>query len=605
VTTEEGKQGPDISPLQERWLLVLALLIGALLLLRPIWPSPFELALGAQASEAPRHFWGLWAVASQLTEHGPFVAHLPLDHPSGYSRHLMDPINLVFFLPGYFLGGGEGGGAILGWNLVHAAWPLLGGLGGYLLARRLLGAREGAAAGALMAGLACATGPYLLATPWLGRSELLPGAAWPLQLWMMDRALSERGRLREAISAGLLLALISLGGWYLAAWMALLTPPIALWMSWRRKGRRAWSAFFRPLGLAALCALLPVLPALSALLEHPPPILSETLRVSVHSGICTPPWLLLPFTGSQGLPGTDLAAYPGTVLMLLALLGAWRVRSARAWLGIGGLLLLLSLGPYLVWSNDAAELQTEPLSLPAQWLEALIPPLRYIWGWCRLGILLTAPLAMAAAYGVAWAWPRMGRLRGQGILLIAVVMVMDHGSDRQPAGVEGSAFDPAPPSELSDALDVLPPGAILQLPFDDAYMSWQLFHGRPVAESLEIEDARELSWLVQRMNLAIDQSREGIELPDLESPQAIRCGEIGAAQLFDAGFSLLVLHRNRLPELHTELGEALERMLGPPAIDGPTLSIWQLSGAQGPERSGCEPQRVELIIPGGAPSGSL
>ena len=67
----------------------------------------------------------------------------------------------------------------MGWNLLHAAWPVLGGLGGWLLARELLD-DDAPAGSALIAAAACATGPYLLATPWLGRTEILPGAAWPL-----------------------------------------------------------------------------------------------------------------------------------------------------------------------------------------------------------------------------------------------------------------------------------------------------------------------------------------------------------------------------------------------------------------------------------------
>ena len=45
------------------------------------------------------------------------------------------------------------------------------------------------------------------------------------------------------------------------------------------------------------------------------------------------------------------------------------------WLGLAAVLLVLSLGPYLVWSNDAAELQQSPLPLPARSFARCPPPI--------------------------------------------------------------------------------------------------------------------------------------------------------------------------------------------------------------------------------------
>ena len=122
----------------ERWALGVAMLIGAVLMLRPVLGDPLHLAVGSLDSEAPRHLWGLWGAATGLWERGPLVSHLDVDFPSGYTRHLMDPINLVFFLPGYWFGGGGSTGATIGYNLVHLVWPMAGAWGGWMLSGLVL-----------------------------------------------------------------------------------------------------------------------------------------------------------------------------------------------------------------------------------------------------------------------------------------------------------------------------------------------------------------------------------------------------------------------------------------------------------------------------------
>lgn len=605
----------------ERAALAGLLFVATVLMGRPILRSPLTLALGSSKSEAPRHFWGLWATAAHLTEWGPFVAHLDVNYPIGYTRHLMDPVNLLFFLPGYWLGGGGTRGATLGYNLVHLGWPVVGGVGGWLLARRLLlatGIARDLAPASLLAAFACATAPYLLATPSLGRSELLPGVAWPLHLWLLHRAVSEDGHSWDAVGAGAVLAAIALGGWYLAAWMALLEPPVALWFA-ARSGR-PWRSSAGRLAMVAVVGVVPTLPALWALLAYPPPILHEEQRVSAHMGICTPPQLLLPFASNQGLPGTDLPAYPGTVVALLALWGAVRFRAARGWVLLGLAILVVSLGPFLVWTNDARALVANPPRLPAWWIEKFIPPLRFIWGWCRLGILVTAPLATAAAWGVVDLARRVRGIRPQAFGLLLVVIALDHARSRMPAGIEGSAFDPAPPQELVALLPKLPRGALLDLPFDDAYMTWQLAIGRPMAESLEVEDVRRNSYLVQKAMALIvawrdrtdplpevpadGSSNQGVERLDLDQvkaaifqPEVQRCASADAEKLGKAGYAAILLHRDRLPDAHLDLTKWLTAALGQPVWDSFDLAVWLARGTPAPDLD-CAVKKIGPIEPG-------
>ncbi len=598
-----------------------AVLLGAvLLMLRPVLHAPLRHALGSPDSEAPRHLWALWTTVLNLGEYGPFTAHLEAGFPDSYTRHLMDPINLVFFAPVQAIVGGAEGAA-LGFSAGHAAWTVLAGLGGWLLVRRLLVAHPQAATAALLAAAACATAPMLMASPWLGRTELLPGAAWGLHLWWLHRALCPRQQERllswDLLGAGLSLAAIALGGWYLAGWLLLLEPPVALIMAWSVAGRdrRAWGRQALRLALIAGLAVLPPLPPLQGLLTLPPPILVAPQRLAAHMGINTPPWLLLPFTGSQGLPGVEVPAYPGWILLLLAAWGAWRrPRAALPWLGLGLGLLVLSLGPYLVWSNTPPAEGVEPLRMPAWYLEALVPPLRLVWGWCRIGILVTVPLAVAAAWGAAELMERLRPLRAQLLVALLALIAVDQATPRKPAGVLSSAFDPSPPSALVEALEALPPGAVLQLPLDDHYLVWQPSLGRPIAESLELEPVRSDSYTVQRVVELLgepaeergprDASRDPQQLAHslhamLGRPEIVPCLQADAKELHQAGFAAVVLHRDRLPDAHEAVARLLKEGLGEPRLDTPALTLWQPRGQAAPAGVECPLEEVEVLVGGG------
>ena len=572
-------------------------------MLRPLLGAGSGLVIGSPKSEAPRHFWGLWATADGLLEWGPFVAHLEVGWPQTYTRHLMDPINLVFFLPGYWARGGGLDGAVAGWTLLHAAWPVVGGIGGWLMARALLGDRPGAPLGRLVAALACATAPWLLSTPWLGRTEYLPAALYPLHLWALRRSIRTGGWGATA-AAGLSLGAAALGGWYLAVWLALLQPVVALGLvaQARRDGvgpdlRRQAT---RLVAIAAIATLM-LAPAAWALFAYPPPVLGEAERLTAITGISTPPFKLLPFSGSEGLPGTDLPAYPGTALALLAAVGAALDRRARPWLAAALAVLTLSLGPYLVWDHRPDAMDSAVM-LPAGWLEWLAPPLRFLWGWNRIGALATAPLAAAAAFGAAALSQRLQTVRAQVLVIVVLGLVVDHAQVRAPAGVSGSSFPPALPPPVAEALDALPPGALLQLPFDDFHMTWQLIHGRPIAESLEIEPVRQQSWITQQVERLLFELPPGAPVPDdLRGPMAAACMRQDAARLADQGFTVLMVHREAIPERHLDVARFLAEGLGPPAVDSPTVVAFTLPASPPAERYDCPVRTIAPTMGGGPP----
>jgi hypothetical protein len=605
-------------PRRELALLALVLLAAVLLTLRPVLHAPATLALGSPDSEAPRHLWALWTTVLHMDRWGPFVAHLEAGFPGHYTRHLMDPINLLFFHPIYALAGGGATGAVLGFSAVHAAWTLLAGLGGWLLCRRLLGHHPAAGEAALLAALACATTPMLMASPWLGRSELLPGAAWGLHLWWLHRALQPTEHRRDRIlswdllGAALSLGCIALGGWYLAGWLLVLEPPVALAMAWQAAGRdrRAWITQGLRLCLITALAVLPTLPALHALVTYPPPILGETQRLAAHMGINTPPWLLLPFTGAQGLPGVEVPAYPGWVILALGGWAAWRrPRIAAPWLVLGLGILLLSLGPHLVWSNTPPAEGAQPTRLPAWYLEAWVPPLRFVWGWCRIGILVSTPLAVAAAWGAADLLTRLRPLRLQLLVGLLALVAVEQARPRIPAGVRNSAYDPRPPEDLLTAVRDLPPGALLQLPLDDHYLVWQPSLERPIAESLELEPVRGSSYTVQRvLEMLGDPATQRRATSAGTTPRTLDgfssqpgltpCLQADAHALATAGFAAVVLHEDRLPEQADELRQLLEQGLGPPHLRTRSITLWHPRGTPAPPDLRCPLDPVELVVAG-------
>lgn len=574
-------------------------LLSALLMLRPVLRDPLGLGLGSVRSEAPRHFWGLWATARGLWESGPFVARLPIDFPTGYDRHLMDPVNLLLFLPPYWVLGGGLTGAVAGYNLVHAGWAALGALGAWRLTRTLLGDAPYAAEAALLAGFAGGSAPYLLATPWLGRTELLPGVGWALHLWLLHRAL-RLGRRRDLLLAGGSLGLVALGGWYLAAWLLLVEPWVALALA--RGAPGTWAARIGRLAAVAGVATLLLLPALHALLTYPPPIMGEAERLSAHMGTCTPPQMLTPFASDQGLPGTELSAYPGMILLALAALGAAAApRRAGPWLLLALGLLLLSLGPYLVWSNAPPVAGDTGTRLPVWWIETLLPPMRFIWGWARIGILVTAPLAVAAAFGVQAAFARLPSLRWQLLALLCLGMAVESSRTREPPGVRGVAFDPAPPPALAAALADWPPGALLQLPFDDDYITWQPALDRPLAESQEVEDVRATSYLVQRAVSLQTRLQRGLEAPaGLLLPETLACVSADARALGQAGYAAIVVHKDRLPSAHGEVVAFLRAAIGPPRLEDDALAMWAPEGVAAPAGLDCPLRVIGPIEPGAA-----
>lgn len=586
-------------------------LLSAFLLISGALPWLGSRALGTKVSEAPGHLWGLWATASRIFTYGPLVRVVDLSWPRGFAQHLMDPINLAVFLPLYWLGGGGATGAALGWNGLHLAASLLASWGCWRLGRRLLG--PGAQPWALAAlGAAFAASPYLLGTPQLGRSEMLPAVLWPLHLawlhaWLRCPAGDEQGtgaapRWGVGVKAGLSLGAIALGGWYLAVFLAILEPPVALWLGRRCPPRELGWRLGLVAGIGVLCAL----PALWATVHFPPPYAmnmpgSSAVTPMAFSSSALP--LALRLGQAQG-SGLELPPYTGVVALGLAIYAAIRApRRALFWLLLGLGALVLAFGPFARLSSGprAPGQQVSALTMPVAWMMAAIPRLAMLRHWSRLCLLGALPLGVGAMIGVQ-SLPLRG-WRGMAIgAALCGAMVLDAATFPVRWATGGPSFAVAPPAELSAALDSLPAGAVVELPMDGMsidphgsfgqgmYQLWQQSHGRPLSAGGLGEDDGATRWnaLVGVARAVQLQDRGGSMGPSASAELLRACVQSGVSGLLTNGYAGVVLHtdRDHGPALRTLLTSAL----GAPSWSGETTLAWTLQAGSARSASGasCE-----------------
>jgi hypothetical protein len=621
-------QAPKPVPSSLRSVLPSAALIALLVLWTggSAWLRPTQRALGSAWSEAPGHLWGLWTTAAGLWEHGPLLRAAPgLGFPDGFTAHLVDPVNLLLFLPGYWLGGGGVGGAVLGWNLLHVGAVVVGGLGCARLARVLLGRDEEAPWSAALLVAAFCGGAFLLSHPHMGRSEYLPAVLMPWHLALLLPWLRGDGGRWSGLGAGLCLGAVALGGSYLAVFALLLELPLAAVLLWSAGAR--WRRSLARLALVAAVALLVAAPMLAALLLHPPPgaapLLHATPRIMPESDLHTVAAMFRLGRLPRLEPLLDQPPYPGIAVLLLGALGAIRhPRQALPWLLLGLWLLLLSLGVGIAIQRGG---RPGMISLPAGWLTALAPPLANIKTWSRVGVLFPLPLGIAAMFGAHALSQRLaGWRRGALGLLLVLTVVADQASWPRRCGMERPLFEPTIPAGAAAAFAMLPPGAIIQLPLEvsvgkgvklQAARShlWQAQHGRSITSTPAVVSDSALRWstlarlAVNRQFAEAGAEPRGGALPGATGPLDQRwldCAHADLDALRERGVVGLVLLEGQ--PASGGLLALLEQVLGPPRRHD-QVAVWDISAAVEAASDGCAlppvPGKVRMMLSadGGSP----
>jgi hypothetical protein len=477
------------------------ILLYTLLAVVVSWPmarSFTTAVIGAEgAVDAYQCAWNLWWVASSLSQGRlPFFTWL-LFFPQGvdlfwqtlqFSQAVVAlPITLAL-------------GPLAGFNWAVLSSFAIGGYVTFLFARRV----TGSAPGALVAGAVFAFSPYHMQKVVDGGLEV-SSVQWLPCYFFALYLLLERPGIWRSLLCGALLLWVSLGSWYYGLFSVMITGCAALvWLlipgaepaagprrgPW--PGRERWAA--------AIWGLTPVvwwglalLPRIAGLVAEPDALFDMRALQARRSADLMDFFLPNPLHPLWG-PAVRAAReqlYPqaiiwnvalGWVGLALGLLGAvvaWR--SARRWLALLGVTLLLALGPTLrVLGHDTG------VPLPFALIQDL-PGIRANQRPNHIVVIGTLLLAILAAYSVAWLCRRLSRRGGAALAGGAVALVLAVDAFAGPMAVVSRPIHPfyrtLPPPPFS--AEGRPLGAIMPLPLyvnvnRSENLTPQMVHGWPI-----------------------------------------------------------------------------------------------------------------------------
>lgn len=530
------------------------------------WPrgGSARVVVGDALGETDNHLWMFWRATADL----PAVANLP----EGVSIPLMDPFNLVFYAPGSLLG------PLCGWWCLVLGNLLLAHAGGYALGRCVAGHRA-----ALVSMVVLGSAPVLAGLLDFGITE-----NWPVGLLALHVAAlivhARTGSLRSGVTAGVLLGLVALCGWYFAFFGVVLSAVVVPVLLWRHR---------RP-GLLAQggLALLMVLPRfvsfrqLQGQWDHrwypPSPVVPGPLLEWRDLTVRGTDLLNLVLPHPEVLhPGKS--SYLGLSVLALASVGVWKRPKVALPLVAAALpFLVLALG---YWPT----LGGVRLGIPGvPWLLVkAVPSLLGLSHWERAVLVAVPFLAAAAAVG-ADATPGLRRWSP----LLCAVVLLDSLAFSGAAWPRG-AHRLDPPAGLAG----LPGrGGVVQIPFDNGrepfsrdparlYNRWQVALDRPVAENYEGPDALLVrSRLIAAAHAACRQRSTLPPYyqppPEMRNPPVPKGKELAADQqrLVDWGYGWVVLHRERCAGSAAAI-QLLERNLGGGRVLADGDWAWELQPA--------------------------
>ena len=538
-----------------RWLPPLLAALGMVLFTWPAVPTLATRLLGQPFSEVDNHLWMAWF---------GWRADAPMRNlPVGFDLPLMDPVNLLWWVPGSVFGG------VFAYNFAVLGNLAVAALGGWMLAKELTGSRPAALVGMV----ATAFSPFLSGVIEFGITE-----SWPVGWVAIHAALLLRyartGSLRSAAGASVALAAVLLSGWYQAFFALVAEVGLGVWVLARRP-RLTTIAVIVAQGLVAIA---PVLPRLRETQEK------GTIWASRFQGLTLPKT----YTDWDAQPrfGTDLlnlllprpdelpvarTVYVGVVVLLLA---AVALRRSAGWalVALAAPFWVLTLGHWLRVGGVPVEGMGP---LPAGWLVGAFPALRGISHWYRAAGFATVFVGAAAAVGAAVLLARV-RHPTRWATALALLVLLDAVS-LAPTPWPRPTYAPNPPSAL---LTLARPGGLLQLPIDEdrgpdgiesrrVYDQWQLFHGRPIAEHYEGKDA-----LLYRNTTVAGWQRSCAGLAPLLPAVQTPAQDLQA--LLDAGVAYVVVHP---PYAKGGCASVVKKRLGEPVARTPRAVVWDLTRA--------------------------
>ena len=544
--TSGGAQGAKDSALMmersswlrgRRWL---PLLIYGLLAVAMTWPVAARLGtyVPGGTSDLWVHQWTFWWVKTSLASgQNPFFTDL-LFYPNGVSLAYQNVawLNIAAWLPLQAILGGA-----TAYSLVYILVFALNAFSMFLFAEELT---ESPLA-AFVAGIVFGFWPYTMSH--YGHPNMMAVFGVPLALLFLKRTLEQDG-LRDALLAGVFLALIGIARWQLLVMAAGIIAIFVLWR-WLKSPALVTGRSLSRLGASVLVALLLMAPLAF-------PVVRTFLREA------DPQEVLI---GDPSTGQTDLLAYVlptphhplwsdaaervhsnfvhnkvfvpflGYTVLALASLGAVkRWKEARVWFLTALIYLLFALGAVLRVNGRLYP----QVPMPFRLVESLAL-VRVIRNPDRLNVILGLPVAMLAALGtdtLLTRWGKSWKSRLAPILISGLILceynLLPYHTERLQT--------PSWYGELA-----LKPGefAVLALPmrpesYDKQYMFYQTTHRKPLVQGHVSRPPQEVYAFMERVPFLRGLKENNVMDPDLAAVSH------HLQPLHEADIRYIVLHKD-------------------------------------------------------------
>jgi len=530
----------------------------ALFVLFPVVLDPAGLLVGDPEIDVWNHAWGYFYVAEQLSE-GSLLQTQLAGGPEGGVLWFIDTPGALAALPLTWLFG-----PAVAYNAVLVVRVALAGLAAWFLSREL-GASD---RGALVAGAAYATTPFLLCELANGISEVCATQWVCFTLWAAARATRTWAR-RDFLLLGLFAGITAAVSFYQGLAGALTVAALFAWrlpVRWRREGRPPGLALNLALVTGvAVALLLPVWLAFrgspdteSALIQRG---MELDLALLAHNAV-DPRIYVVPgafqsvdLAGIYGEPFVHTGYLRWTVL-LAAGLGVWTTRGF-GWAAVAAWALVLGLGSFLWWNGEWVMANGRVLALPFEWLRTALPQIA-ITHPLRLSLPAQALFCALAGVGVS----RLPRLVLPGAALLIVAEGLFGSAARWPVPTSSAA--------VPSFYEGVPEGMVLDLPAEvgtgmatSRYFWFQTTHGRPIPYTPDV-----------RMGSARDDALRDLGVEQGPGPKG---GARPVGEALRSRYSLVVVHKEleRLAGIEGEYVRRLEPELGP-AEELEGAWIWRL-----------------------------
>jgi hypothetical protein len=589
-----------------------------LVALAATWPAvtaPSRWVIGHPNGDLWTNLWGYHWVRGELLAGRFPVEVTQISHPAGGQLYFTDltdallavPLLGLFSLPTTY-------NLLVWFNLTLAA------VAAFALARHL----TASSLGSFLAGLVYGFSPYLLGNVASGVSETVSAGWFPLAMLAVLRT-GETGRWRDALAAGLLLAITAMGCLYYGIVAGIVATMLVLYGLLARRPRWTLRERAAPLALAALISMAifgPLYLAVNRTLtdgndfEARPLVLPRAYPVNWRqaSPVTDLANLLSPgklTTAADGVKSENTVfhvTYVGFAVLALLVAGllpgrrppprgTLDARRERAfWLGTAFLLGALSMGEYPVIAGEEARIAGLRLILPGALLAKVLPVAALGQHTFRYFVVVVLCLAMLGAGG----WRRLVlRLPGRGLRVLATagvaVLLAAETLWISPMPLPVPAANAVVPDFYRELAGDTADYAVLDLPFHhenwvhERYLYYAAIHGKRTPYTFNATATDEVRFLpiVQELQDWTMEKRSDVSLADR--------GGLTPAPLLDMGFELLVVHRGLMagvlqkPLAEKRILAALVDRFGEPQHADPQVVVFSLRG-EGEARGSSNPE---------------